>query len=70
MTENPVIYCQTCAAVMFRKPQAVAVNWGGLPPHLEGTRSPAIQSMIANEQQNREEFQAASDNNPFNEFHK
>jgi hypothetical protein len=31
---------------MWRVPQVVPVNWNGLPPHLEGTRSPAVQQMI------------------------
>jgi hypothetical protein len=35
-----------CGAVMHRIPQAVAVNWNGLPPHLEGTRAPVVQKFL------------------------
>lgn len=31
---------------MHRVPQVIPVNWNGLPPHLEGTRSPAVQQFI------------------------
>ena len=42
----PIIQCEKCKADMHRVPQSVAVNWNGLPPHLEGTRSPAVQQFI------------------------
>lgn len=49
MSANPVITCQKCAAIMHRRPQIVAVNWNGLPPHLEGERSPAVNKLINRE---------------------
>ena len=33
---------------MHRVPQVVPVNWNGLPPHLEHTRSPELQKFIDN----------------------
>ena len=68
MTENPEIICPECGQRMHRKPQAVSVNWGGLPPHQSHLRSPAVQSMIDNADQRRETFEATKDSNPFNEF--
>jgi len=41
---------------MHRVPQAVMVNWGGLPPHLEHLHHPEVKAMIENEQQNRYEY--------------
>ena len=38
--------CPDCGGLMYRVPQAVPVNWNGLPPHLEGTRPPVVQQMI------------------------
>lgn len=35
-----------CHREMHRVPQAVAVNWGGLPPHLTDRRSPELQQFI------------------------
>lgn len=39
-------YCQQCGTIMHRVPQSVNVNWNGLPPHLEGTRSGVVQNFI------------------------
>jgi hypothetical protein len=41
---------------MWRVPQAVAINWNGLPPHREHERSPAVQSMIDNAPANRDKY--------------
>jgi hypothetical protein len=41
-------YCPVHGTLMHRVPMVVAVNWNGLPPHLEGTRSPAVQQFIDN----------------------
>jgi len=49
MSENPQVICDTCKAVMHRKPQRVAVNWNGLPPHLASARSPAVNALINRE---------------------
>lgn len=68
MSDNPVIICPSCGAEMHRKPQLVRVNWQGLPPHKAHLRSPAVQSMINNADENRERFEATKDANPFNEF--
>jgi len=49
MTEEPVITCDICGEAMHRRPQVVAVNWNGLPPHLADTRSAAVNAMINRE---------------------
>lgn len=56
MTENPVVTCRACGNAMHRRPQSVSVNWNGLPPHLEGTRSTAVQNMIDNAPRRRDEY--------------
>ena len=56
MTENPPIVCVKCGKVMHRIPQVTAVNWGGLPPHLEHLRSNAVQNMITNADENRAKY--------------
>lgn len=38
--------CPQDGTIMHRVPQVIPVNWNGLPPHLEGTRSPAVQQFI------------------------
>jgi hypothetical protein len=43
---------------MHRVPQLTNVNWNGLPPHLEGTRSAAVQGMINNADRNRDKYLA------------
>ena len=57
-SESPQIICPVCQNVMWRKPQAVRVNWKGLPPHMEGTRPPDVQDMISNQDRNRETYLA------------
>ena len=57
MTQSPVISCPICQSSMWRKPQAVAVNWNGLPPHRQHERSPEVQSMIDNAPANRDRYQ-------------
>jgi len=56
MLENPVIICSICGKVMHRVPQVTAVNWNGLPPHLEHLRSNAVQNMITNADENRAKY--------------
>lgn len=56
MLENPVIICPICKKVMHRVPQVTAVNWNGLPPHLEHLRSDAVQNMITNADENRAKY--------------
>lgn len=68
MTDDPEITCPECGEKMHRRPQLVAVNWNGIPPHLQTSRPPAIQAMIDNEQRNREHYEATKDTNPYNEF--
>ena len=41
---------------MHRVPQVTAVNWNGLPPHLEHLRSNAVQNMITNADENRAKY--------------
>ncbi len=53
--------CPECGTVMHRIPQAVSVNWNGLPPHLEHTRPKAIQNFIDTEHQRRDEYIAAKE---------
>lgn len=49
--------CPECGRRMFRVPQVVPVNWNGLPPHLEGTRSPAVQNLIDTAPERRARYQ-------------
>lgn len=56
MSAEPVILCKVCGKKMHRIPQAFSVNWGGLPPHLEHTRPPAVQSMIDNADASRDKY--------------
>jgi hypothetical protein len=41
---------------MQRIPQMPRVNWNGLPPHLEGNRSPAVQNWISNANESRAKY--------------
>lgn len=70
MKDDPAVTCRTCGATMCRKPQRVAVNWGGLPPHLESARGPAIRSMIDNADRRRDEYESTKDTNIFNDQRK
>ena len=54
----PTLPCPTCKRLMYRVPQLFSVNWGGLPPHLEGTRSAAVKDLINNADRNRDEYLA------------
>ncbi len=45
-----------CRRLMHRVPQIVPVNWNGLPPHLEGTRSPVVQKFIDNTPERRARY--------------
>jgi hypothetical protein len=46
MMSNPLVLCPLCKSIMHRRPQVVAVNWNGLPPHLEGSRGTAVRELI------------------------
>ena len=46
MTQNPTVMCQVCGLTMHRVPQITAVNWNGLPPHLEHYRGKGAQELI------------------------
>lgn len=52
---EPVI-CSVCGATMWRKPQAVAISWGGLRPS-QGEIHPNIQHMINDAPRRREEYE-------------
>jgi len=41
---------------MHRIPQEISVNWNGLPPHLEGARSPHIQKFIDSADERRANY--------------
>ena len=66
MSDDTQRVCPFCGSIMWRVPQVAAVNWNGLPPHLESARSPAIQDMIDGADRRREEYLATKDTNPFN----
>lgn len=44
MKSDPVVRCDICTAVMWRKPQPFRVSWGGLPPSAGGI-SPLAQDL-------------------------
>ena len=48
-------YCRDCGGKMWRKPQMPAVSWGGLRPS-QGELAPAIQDMVSNEDENRDNY--------------
>ena len=50
------VKCPECDLVMWRVPQVFSVIWGGLPPHLEGTRPKSIQRFIDTADQRREQY--------------
>lgn len=56
MAENPIIKCHVCGIEMHRRPLSVAVNWNGLPPHLESARPPDVQKLIDGAPQRRDEY--------------
>ena len=56
MLDSKSVYCTICQAPMWRVPQALAVNWNGLPPSVDIDRHPSITDAIKNEQRNREEY--------------
>ena len=49
------VVCGLCGAEMWRKPQVVAVLWGGLPPS-GGELAIDIQQHISNIDENRDAF--------------
>ena len=44
--DKALVICSECDAVMHRIPQAVAVNWNGLPPHQADARPPVLKEFI------------------------
>lgn len=44
--DKGIVLCDECDLVMHRVPQVVAVNWNGLPPHLEDARPPQIKKYV------------------------
>lgn len=48
--------CPRCGTKMHRVPQAVSVNWNGLPPHLESTRPPVLKNFIDGASERREKY--------------
>jgi hypothetical protein len=56
MVTAAVHYCPTCSRLMHRKPQAFAVNWGGISPS-QGEWSPVQREMIENAPRRRAELQ-------------
>lgn len=67
MTDTITVFCQICGAAMHRKPQRVYVNWGGLPPHLETMRGPAVRSIIDDADRRRDQYESTKDTNIFND---
>jgi hypothetical protein len=51
------VVCTTCGAEMWRKPQPVAVVWGGLPPS-GGDLNPNVQELLDTAPERRERFEA------------
>ena len=49
--------CHQCGTEMWRKPQMPAINWNGLKPS-QGELAPAIQDMVNNEDENRDNYLA------------
>ena len=57
MLVQPPQFCTDCGTEMYKIFPVPAVNWGGLKPSdLENNRSPAVQSMIDNESENRDKY--------------
>ena len=51
------ILCDICGAVMWRKPRALAVTWGGLAPS-QGQLDNSIQNLVDTAPERREGFEA------------
>lgn len=56
MTENPVVTCIKCQAVMHRRPQVSSVIWNGLPPHLADARPPILKNFINTADERRAKY--------------
>lgn len=56
MIPSKTVYCPYCDHRMWRKPQPVNVNWGGLRPS-QGEITGEIKDQIDNQVQYREEFE-------------
>ena len=55
MFSKVAVMCQICGNKMWRKPQVPAINWNGLKPS-QGELAPAIQEMVDNEDENRDNY--------------
>jgi hypothetical protein len=56
MFYSTAVICAACGLEMWRKPQTVAVNWGGLRPSI-GELDPQIKHLIDTKDERREAFE-------------
>lgn len=54
--QHALVLCEICDDVMHRVPQAVAVNWNGLPPHAADARPPIVKNFIDTAQERRARY--------------
>ena len=66
MMYNGPVHCSLCGGLMWKRPQVVAVNWGGLPPS-KGEPHPDIAQRIRDEQRNRDEFRKRKEEHDAND---
>ena len=57
MKQDPVITCAACGLIMHRKPQRVAVNWGGPLPSAGGV-APQVQDLLNTRSERLDNYQA------------
>lgn len=55
MMYNGPVHCTQCGGEMWKRPQLVAVTWGGLPPS-SGELSPTIADHVRNADRNRDDY--------------
>ena len=55
--DRAIVLCDVCDSVMHRIPQAVMVNWNGLPPHEADRRPQNIKQWLDNAGDNRAKYQ-------------
>jgi hypothetical protein len=56
INDEPIITCAACGLIMWRKPQAFSVNWGGPPPSAGGI-APAAQNLINSRGERLDKYQ-------------
>ena len=56
MLYTSAVICSTCEEMMWKKPQSVAVNWGGLPPS-GGELNPDIRGLLDTADERRDAFE-------------